>query len=270
MTLAEYISTNITDDFAALPLSDCRILKERLIGSDALTHVVMLVVPFPHGEGAIASFARIPDYHTFFTSFEDGVATLLKEKNKKYEAKIFADHSPIDERDAACRAGLGVIGDNNLFISKKYGTFVFLGEILCSLSREELEAEGVPVGSYEVGECLHCGVCAECCPSGCIGGGDRSLCVSGLTQKKGDLSDTERDIIIRAGSAWGCDVCSSVCPLNEGVRAEYKVFFTNGATPPACAADVERMSDEEYAKYPFSWRKKEIILRNFKILEEGK
>lgn len=269
MTLAEYIEKNITDAHAALPLSSCRIIKERLIAdAPALSHAVMLAVPFPHGPGKIASFARIRDYHGFFTPFADGIRELLSARYPSVEVRVFADHSPIDERDAACRAGLGVLGDNNLFISEKYGSFVFLGEIILSLNKEELEAEGVAVCDKEIGSCLHCGACAAACPSGAIRG-DRSLCVSALTQKKGVLSDTESAMIKRGGSAWGCDVCAEVCPMNNVKTPKYASYFTENSVSPLCAEDIERMSDEEYAAYPFSWRKKEIIERNFRIICEG-
>lgn len=269
MTLAEYIKENITDCFAALPLSECRITKARLI-EDAphLSHAVMLAVPYPHGRGRIAAFARLPDYHLFFKSFEEAVSALVNERYGKREVRVFSDHSPIDERDAARRAGLGVIGDNDLFISDKYGSFVFLGEIIVQLDREELEREGICVRSDGGGECLRCGLCAEACPAGCIGG-DKSKCVSALTQKKGDLSDAEKDIIKKGKSAWGCDVCAEVCPMNERPSVQYKDFFLHGQIAPLSFSDIEKMSDEEYKTYPFSWRRREVIERNFKIIDEG-
>lgn len=268
MTLSEYIKENVSDVFAATPVSDCAVTLERLIADapDAPLYAVMTAVPYPHdGRYPLASFARVRDYHLFFASFEEEVRALLREKYEGAYVKVFSDHSPIDERRAAVTAGLGVIGDNGLFISEKYGSFVFLGEIICSLTEEELEAEGVPVVSGEKRECLHCGLCRAACPAGCIGG-DKSRCVSALTQKKGDLSDTECDIIRMSGYAWGCDICAEVCPMNEGKDAEYKEFFRTGRISPASFSDLDGMSGEEYGTYPFSWRKKEVMRRNFAII----
>ena len=266
MTLAEYIRENITDTFAALPFGDCAVTLGRLLGDWSPTFAVMLSVPYPRGTGRIASFAMLRDYHVFFGSFEEDVRALLGERYPGREARIFSDHSPIDERSAACRAGLGVKGDNGLFISNAHGSFVFIGEILVSLTADELSSEGIEIRSVPIGECLHCGACRDACPAGACGG-DKSLCIAALTQKKGALSDTERDIIRRGGSAWGCDVCAAVCPMNEGVTAEYKDFFLEGTCNPRCAADVFAMSDEEYGKYPFSWRRRDVIGRNFKIID---
>ena len=266
MTLAEYINANITDTFAALPFSDCTLTLGRLLHGMEPSYAVMLSVPYPRGNGRIASFARLRDYHVFFKSFEEDVSSLLGKKYPGCKAKIFSDHSPIDERSAACRANLGVKGDNGLFISHAYGSFVFIGEILVTLAEDELLSEGIEIRSDAIGECLHCGACRKACPAGAIGG-DKSLCVAALTQKKGPLSDTERDIIKRGGSAWGCDVCASVCPMNEGKTAKYNDFFQSGACDPKSAADVDAMSDGEYEKYPFSWRRRDVIARNFGIID---
>lgn len=269
MTLSEYIKENIAPLSAALPLTDCSVTLGRLIKGYEPTYAVMLVVPYPRSPGKIASFAKLRDYHIFFKSHEDAVSALISEKYPGRGAHIFSDHSPLDERLAACRAGLGVMGDNGLFIAKKYGSYVFLGEILVTLTAQELIAEGVQICSSDVGGCLHCGACRDACPSGAIGG-DKSLCVSALTQKKGDLTDTERDIIKRGGSAWGCDVCAEVCPMNRVVAAkDYNPFFLEGAVDPRCRADIDAMSDGDFACHPFSWRRRDVIGRNFDIIDTG-
>ena len=183
--------------------------------------------------------------------------------------KVFADHSPIDERLAACNAGLGVKGDNGLFISHTHGSFVFIGEIICSLSEKELNAEGIPVTFSPCEECCHCGACKGVCPTDAVEG-EKDLCISHITQKKGNLSDTEKDIIKKSGYVWGCDKCALACPMNkktETAPIKYSAFFTEGMISPKTFSEIESMSEEEYGKYPFSWRKKEILKRNFDLLD---
>ena len=272
MTLSEYITDEITDLFAAIPLSSCTLALERLItGAPDDLFAVMMAVPYPRGGDAcpLASFARVRDYHLFFASFEEDIRALLEEKYGGAYVKIFSDHSPIDERRAALRSGLGVIGDNGLFISEKYGSFVFLGEIICSLTEDQLRAEGIEIRSDGGGECLHCGNCAASCPAGCIGG-DKSLCVSALTQKKGCLSDIERGIIKSGKYAWGCDICAEVCPMNDVPEPEYKDFFLHGRISPRSFEELESATGDDYGKYPFAWRKKEIMKRNFDVLTESR
>lgn len=268
MTLSEFLTENVTDLFTAVRLSDCRITKERLIASaPAGCHAIMLAVPYPkHTGGTLASFAMIPDYHSFFAAVGEKITKLFGEKYRGAYFAVFADHSPIDERLAACTAGLGVMGDNGLLITEKYGSYVFLGEIVTSLTEEELLAEGISVELHEIKRCSGCGKCSKSCPAGCIGG-DKSLCASALTQKKGTLSDIECDIIKKSGYIWGCDRCAEACPMNVGRGNVRSAFFGSGAAE-ITYGDIEKMSDEEYSAYPFSWRKKDVIRRNHLILSD--
>ncbi len=268
MSLAELLNKECITEFGAVKLEYLTITKERLI-KDAPTGcvAVMMAVPYPKSVGkAFAAFSLIPDYHIFFSLLEEKIKKYMSEKYGDCFVKVFADHSPLDERDAACKAGLGVLGDNGLFISEKYGSFVFIGEIICSLSEKELEAEGIGLTLNGVRGCLHCGKCREACPSGAVGG-DKNLCVSHLTQKKGILTDTEADIIRKSSYVWGCDICAAVCPMNDasGEVGCYNDFFTSRKIDPESYEFIEKMTDEEYRQYPFSWRKRELIKRNFDL-----
>ena len=187
MRISDLLKSELIVCFAAVRLENCKIIKERLIAGTEIDqlYAIMLVLPYPEAnDGALfASFSTIPDYHAYFTKVLSEKLSKLEIFNNKY-MKVFSDHSPIDERLAACTAGLGVMGDNGLFISRSHGSFVFLGEIICNLCEEELTGEGVPVRCEPTGECLHCSACAAACPAACIGD-DKNLCVSHLTQKKG-------------------------------------------------------------------------------------
>lgn len=287
MKLADLLKDENIEVFSSIPLSSCRVIKPYLLRgaeTDAeKLRAVILVLPYPHGkpeerseersekntEPKIAAFSRIFDYHLFFEKLSDKVSAYFSEKYPHTFVKAFADHSPIDERHAAVTAGLGVIGDNGLFISEKYGSFVFLGEMICGLSDGELEKEGIPSAppfSGKVPGCLHCGKCADVCPAGCIGGaGDKNLCVSNLTQKKGDLDADEKEIIKKSGYVWGCDRCADVCPMNKNKPVpKYSKFFTEGHTV-STYKEIEKAGPDMYRKYPFSWRKIDVLKRNYDI-----
>lgn len=272
MTIRKLLEEEKIFDFAAIPLNMCTVTKERLIsdcGCKDVLYAVMLVLPYPveKKSSRFAAFSLIPDYHLYFRDVLQKKLSSLSIFTDKY-VKVFADHSPIDERRAACVAGLGVMGDNGLFISKKRGSFVFIGEIICSLSKDELEAEGVPVTGCAIEGCLHCGLCGKKCPAGCIGK-DKSLCVSNLTQKKGVLSDFEQDIIKKSGYVWGCDICALACPMNKSqAENEINPYFSKRHIVAGSYAVIDRMDDEEYAKWPFSWRKKEVLKRNFDLYKD--
>ena len=55
--------------------------------------------------------------------------------------------------------------------------------------------------------------------------------------------------------------------MNEEKTASYNEFFLNETIDPKHAADIEAMSDDDFEKYPFSWRRRETIIRNFNIID---
>ncbi len=50
-----------------------------------------------------------------------------------FEARIYADTGPINERVLAKHAGLGWLGKNTLLLNERIGSFFFLGVILTTL-----------------------------------------------------------------------------------------------------------------------------------------
>lgn len=274
MRLCELLKAEKVWRFCAVKLSECKVIKPRLISAapDGC-FAVMLTAPYPYMEKdgmSFASFARIPDYHGYFASLGEKASALIGERYGSRYVAAFSDHSPIDERHAAALCGLGVIGDNGLLVTEGYGSFVFIGEIIAELSASELSDEGIPVVEIYAGKdspsegCVHCGRCRAACPAGCIGG-DKSLCVSALTQKKGALTAEEESIIRKSGYVWGCDRCAEVCPYFTIKDGEYPEAFTENVLKSFSWSDIEKMSETEYSAYPFSWRKKDVLKRNFDI-----
>ena len=98
----------------------------------------------------------------------------------------YGDHSPIDECHGAIISGLGVLGDNGLVINEKYGSYVFVADVICDVEPEKLGE----VSRYEIRRCEHCGICKSSCPTGILCGKGND-CLSAITQRKGELSDSE-------------------------------------------------------------------------------
>ena len=88
----------------------------------------------------------------------------------------YVDTGPLLERDFAQRAGLGFIGKHTNLISRRFGNWILLAEILTTL---ELEPDAP--------EKNHCGNCMRCiaaCPTRAITAPfqlDARLCISYLT-----------------------------------------------------------------------------------------
>ena len=158
------------------------------------------------------------------------------------------------------RAGIGVIGKSTLLITEKYGSFVFLGSVITDL---ETETE-----KHEIKSCIDCGRCIASCPGGALNkyGFDSEKCISALTQKK-SLTDEDEIKIKENKAAWGCDVCQKICPMNENKLTTKIGYFIGSYLENVSSETIGNMSNEEFAKYPFSWRKKDVILRNLTLAE---
>lgn len=247
--------------WSALPVSEAVITRQYLL--DRLDFVpktaIIFLVPYYVGECEnISVYAASRDYHTAVREIGDYVLRMLGEL---YGAKgrIFCDHSPIDERDAAAKCGLGIIGDNGLLINEIYGSYVFIGEIITDMKllTGALEQRYAPTG------CEHCGRCLSACPKSNIG-----ACLSELTQKKGELSEKERAAIKSHGYAWGCDICQSVCPHNRSPKATPIEFFHRDRITRLDKDLVLGMNDEKFAERAFSWRGRDVLIRNLDIMKK--
>lgn len=101
---------------------------------------------------------------------------------------------------------------------------------------------------------------------------DNIPCLSSLTQKKGELTEIEQEMIKKYASAWGCDICQEVCPYTERALKGGSIytnieFFKESRTPYLTSEAIENMSDEEFLSRAYSWRGRQTILRNLKILK---
>ena len=255
------------DLYGAIALSDCVLYNEGLLQRKMpdCQSVFLFAAPYyngPHPERNISLYAAPRDYHLYFSMLEKTLVPQLAKLFPEYSFALTSDHSPVDERDAALKLGLGVKGDNHLLITKEYGSFVFLAEVLSTMPVQlYYENERLPLLSEEK-SCLHCGACRRACPS-------PDACLSAITQKKGELTDTEIEIMLNSGILWGCDVCQTVCPMNRDVQKTKIPFFYENTIYRLTADMVEAMPEEMFRQRAFSFRGRKTILRNLR-LEEGK
>ena len=229
--------------------------------------VVALFPYFVKGErGNLSLYARGLDYHTVAEELLKKLAKELAELGAN-EILIHVDKGGLDDRRAAYEAGLGFLGMNSMLISPKYGSYFFIGQIVHDIDIE-------PDLPMEM-ECISCGRCERECPGGAIKGGrvDESKCLSAISQKRGELNEAERELIVKNGLCWGCDVCQSVCPHNRGLETNALPEFLNERITSLSKCDIEGLSNKEfkekYKKYAFSWRGKGVLLRNLDILENN-
>lgn len=226
-------------------LLDCRAASR--LPQNAKT-IIMFAFPYKVKDEKpknISRYAAVPDYHEVVLNKLNEIAAVLSEKFPQNKFEAFCDNSPIPEVEAAVACGLGVLGVNRLLINERFGSFVFLGEIVTDLEAEYQNCRG---------ECIGCLLCLNNCPVGL----ERERCVSALTQKKGELSESEKALIKECGSVWGCDICQSCCPMNEGREKTNIEEFISGYRD-------EYIKGEDIKSRAYAWRGEKVIRRNAEL-----
>lgn len=268
--LSDFLQKKHIDSFAPLPLEACRVIKPYLLEKEGIESgsVVMLAIPYytpicKDPARNLSAYAVSKDYHLFFKDLFGELLPLLKKRFPHHRFAAFADHSPIDEVDAAAKAGLGVVGKNGLLITEKYSSYVFLGELVTDAL--------IPARVLEKRTCMGCGACRRACPITKMG----CQCLSSLTQKKGELSDEEKALLRSHPLLWGCDTCQELCPhtkraMENGTIYSSIPFFSE---EPIChlTNDVlNRLPDEAFSMRAYAWRGRKTIERNLVLKEQRK
>ena len=265
------------DSFAFIDAKNCKVGNLRLHSTlPEECNVIFMLFPYFSGncDKKISAYGAVHDYHFFAKELFSDLENYFLENYPESFTKGYADHSPFLECEGAAAAGLGVLGDNSLLITKKYSSYVFIGELITTVSREELISLGIPEGDGNIDTCIHCGACKSACPSKCAGGTDRSNCISSVTQKKGALTYDEIQIIKNGGSIWGCDICQESCPYTKKAKEENTIytpieFFRRSYLGIDPEKKIPLMGKDDFERYPFAWRKRATIERNINLLFHG-
>jgi epoxyqueuosine reductase len=181
----------------------------------------------------IARYAWGDDYHRVIAKRLDAlVAWMHRSWPEPFEACAYVDTGPVQERVYAQHAGIGWIGKNTCVINPEAGSWILLGEILCSLP--------LAVDPPATDQCGTCTLCLEACPTEAIvapGVLDSRRCISYLTiEKRGDIPDGMRADI--GTHVYGCDICQEVCPWNQAAPTS-----ADPAWQPRPAWDARRVID---------------------------
>jgi epoxyqueuosine reductase len=224
----------------------------RLIFPEAKSVVAVALnyfTPHEHEEnstkGKISRYAWGDDYHDVLKEKLRELLAFIKTLDETADGKICVDTVPVMDKIWAARAGLGWIGKHSNLITKDFGSWVFLGEILLNL---ELEADA----RIEPDHCGHCTACLDACPTDAIVAArvvDSRRCLSYATieLRSPDLpAEIEKNL---NGWLYGCDICQDVCPWNrfEKPTAE-KRFEPRAGNVSADLDEVLNLSPERYAE----------------------
>lgn len=264
MDFAKYLPDGILVG-SPISLADCRVLRPYLLERAGIAEgsVIMLAVPYavPCENRTVSMYAVAKDYHAYFAALFDSVLPALRADFPAHTFAGFADHSPIAEVDAACKAGLGVMGTNGLLLTPGHSSYVFLGEIVTTMPTEN--------SALPVLHCPDCGACRRACPTELC----KQECLSDLTQKKGELDVKQTALLKNHPFVWGCDICQDACPYTEAARRAGTLYtripyFLEDLLPAPDLSAIDSMSDEDFARRAYAWRGRNTIKRNVKIKEE--
>lgn len=170
----------------------------------------------PHVRPQGAEFAKISryawgrDYHRVMEKKLKQLTQWLQSQDNQIQARYYADTGPVSDKVWAEQAGLGWIAKNGNLITREYGSWVFLGEILTNLSLEPDQPHS-----------SHCGTCTRCleaCPTQAIVAPfvvNAERCIAYHTIE--NREETLPPEIIPHLQNWvaGCDICQDVCPWNQ-------------------------------------------------------
>lgn len=166
---------------------------------------------FPEDELKISKYALGRDYHKVVKKKLLKLLTFIQSEIGNVNGRCFVDSAPVMDKVWAEKSGLGWIGKNTNLISKKQGSFFFLGEIILDY---DFKATISPKTD-------HCGTCTRCidlCPTEAIVAPyvvDGSKCISYLTIELKDELIPEEFKDKMDNWIFGCDVCQDVCPWNR-------------------------------------------------------
>ncbi len=171
--------------------------------------------PHEHEEnsdkGKISRYAWGDDYHDVLKDKLRELLDWIKAEKPDAEGKICVDTAPIMDKAWAVRAGIGWLGKHSNVITKEFGSWIFIGELLLDL---ELAYDGETVDNH----CGNCTACLDACPTNAIVAPyvvDSKSCISYATI---ELRSAELPAEIAEnlnGWLYGCDICQDVCPWNR-------------------------------------------------------
>jgi epoxyqueuosine reductase len=233
--LASFVGQGLHGDMGWMAETAERRADPRTLWPEARSAVVVAVNYGPESDplprlqlrerGLVSVYAQGRDYHDVMKKRLRVLARWMHE-TFRHEVKLFVDTAPVMEKPLAQAAGLGWQGKHTNLVSRGFGSWLFLGEVLTTL---ELEPDAP--------ESDHCGECRRCldaCPTNAFQGPyriDARRCISYLTiEHKGHIAAEFRAAM--GNRIYGCDDCLAVCPWNKfATPTPHEEFAARAGTP---------------------------------------
>jgi epoxyqueuosine reductase len=167
-----------------------------------------LAVLAQRDRGGISVYARNRDYHDIIKGKLKHLAQFIAARFGA-GVKVFVDTAPVMEKPLAEQAGLGWQGKHTNLVSRRFGSWLLLGEVYTTLV--------LPAGAAEPDHCGSCSRCLNVCPTDAFPAPyrlDATRCISYLTiEHAGPIPHELRPKM--GNRIYGCDDCLAVCPWNR-------------------------------------------------------
>ena len=191
----------------------------------------------------IARYARGRDYHA---TLKDRLRVLRRKLAEQYPTvRTYGsvDTAPVMEKVWAARAGIGYVGRNGCLITEELGSYVLLATLLVDAAVDRYAS------GPSADRCGTCNLCVSACPTEAIVAEatvDARRCLSYQTIENRDrIPEPLRPAL--QDTAFGCDICQDVCPLNlSPVQADGR--FAPRPISALRLRDLAALTPEEYRR----------------------
>ncbi|RZM76694.1 tRNA epoxyqueuosine(34) reductase QueG [Leptolyngbya iicbica LK] len=160
--------------------------------------------------GKISRYGWGRDYHRVMQKKLKALSEWLRSHHPDIQTRFYVDTGPVSDKFWAQQAGIGWIAKNGNVITRDYGSWVFLGEILTNLD--------LPADTPHTAHCGTCTRCIEACPTDAIAAPfvvDANRCIAYHTIENRDPTLPPNIAQNLHGWVAGCDICQDVCPWNQ-------------------------------------------------------
>jgi len=177
----------------------------------------------PHSKnkihGKISRYAWGKDYHKILKKKLKQLLAEIKKIDDTIEGRLCVDTAPIQDKLWAAEAGIGWQGKNTNILTRDYGSWIFLGELVLNI---ELQYDK-PIEDY----CGNCTACIDACPTEALTSYklDATKCISYLTIEMWDKSIPKEFVGKLENWVFGCDICQDVCPWNRFEKSSANADF---------------------------------------------
>jgi len=167
----------------------------------------------------ISKYAYGTDYHYVIKDKLKALLHFIETEIGAVHGRAFVDSAPVLDKAWAAKSGLGWMGKHTNLLTKKFGSFYFIAELILDLDLE-----------YDTPVTDHCGSCTACidaCPTQAIVEPymvDGSKCISYFTI---ELKNEIPSGFSGQFDDWmfGCDICQDVCPWNQFSKPHQEPLF---------------------------------------------